>query len=461
MPQNILNDDEIVSLKKLHSKNYFSPEEVADLQAIFVRSIGSMQVNKAMSLISLDGQHADLSSHTVNFIRDLSYRTRHMERIKPNFDSIWSDFDRVMTGETQYPIDKISIEEYGILYDLSAFFSSIHDEYERGLIEDSQELEELYEYTKKAHIIITYLDEKFAREFTFPTGSVVVTDFSKTDRIYGENTTSVEKFYNFLLTFCITKYGHAAKGISVPREGELLNKISHINPEYKEENFSLRNFLYSEVYRIKLDALIDEHSKVILKDNYGEDWLIKLEKQFSDIERTLHDQARDKYVDKLVIISPEVATSLATIKLQGGHKNWFTKEHSNEDIRDQIFQRGLWANQTKYSPPSMLCSEFIGMTIIAAIQELNDVIKAELHEKGVSDIPVKMIKSPISKREKLTLLTPERLISAMESRGALQHVGDSASIEKCITKDLKSRLQTIKIGKGDEDAVSEDSFTPS
>lgn len=41
----------------------------------------------------------------------------------------------------------------------------------------------------------------------------------------------------------VTKYGHASKAITITDANDNhLNEISHINPGYKEEQFSLRNF---------------------------------------------------------------------------------------------------------------------------------------------------------------------------------------------------------------------------
>lgn len=462
MSHRSLNDADLAILKKLHIKETFSSDEAATLRGIFARAVGNMDVNRTISALSLDKNYAYLSSTTVNFIRDLSYRTRHLDKIRPRIDSIWNDFERSMNSKTQGLNDKISLEEYGILYDLSALHASLHEEYERDLIEDSPVLEALYEYTRRAKIMITYLDSQFAREFTFPIGSVVVSDIEKKDRIYGEKPTAIEKFCVFLLRNFVTKFGHAAKGISVGETHRPVNKMSHIDGidgKYKEETFSLRSFLYSEVYRIKLDALIDEQSKALLKENYGEDWLKKVEQIFSAIERSLHDNARDKHVDRVVNISPEVATSIATVKLQGGHKNKFCFHHLNEDIRNQVFEKELRANQNNSNSSSLLCSEFIGMTIIASIQELNNLIKADLVEKGVSKIPAKLIKSPISKREKLHLLTPERLIRAMDKRGALELIPDESLTSKYITKDIKSRLKTIKI-EDDGNLTSLDDLNP-
>ncbi|WP_244940855.1 hypothetical protein [Legionella sainthelensi] len=83
----------------------------------------------------------------------------------------------------------------------------------------------------------------------------------------------------------------------------------------------------------------------------------------------------------------------------------------------------------------VLCSEFISKTLIAAIQELNDRVVKELRDiHGVQNVPDRLIKSPISQRDKLELMTPEHLFKTLSERKAIEKVETPSEINELIHK---------------------------
>jgi hypothetical protein len=439
MSTSLFSNSQIKLLQEFHLPRYYPPEELASLQQLLTSCIGNMTANKAIDELCSKTREDKIDPATQRFIRNLSYRTRHLDRIAPQLDTIFSSFESLKNGLDQ---EKISLENYGILYDLSALYDDMKPYYAMGLIE-SEELNKLFEYTEKSNKMMSYFEEKFNDQFKFPTGSVVVDDISKKDQLTGEKSSWLEAFYYFLLTNIITRFGHASKGIS-DQSSTVINKISHVDPNYEEKNFSLRNFLYSEIYHIKIEKLIDLPTQVLLEEHLGKDWLIQIEDKFGQIENELHCNAKDKYhSDKMVKFTSWVIFSVITAAIFG-NKTKLTLHHSNEDIRDEVFLRGEWADKANKTHSNMLCSEFVGKTIIATIKELDDEIKKTLKEKGLSVIPDEIIKSPISRREKLESLTPERLIKAMNERGAIERVEEPFIVKKNISMDIKKSLIELK-----------------
>lgn len=417
-------------------------QQVASIQMMLESLIGNMEINKQLGIIApLSKQDTGIGSITTSSLKDLSYRTRNLTTIDPQMDQIWSNFQEVLAGKKILAEnEKITLKQYGMLYDLANLNKAFENYDKMGLIKGNVSLEKLYERTQQAATMVGHMDKSFNQDFKMPVGAVVLDNTQKKSEIYGKQLGFFEK----IIAFFVTKFGHASKGMSVEKQGKTENRISHINPGYQEENVSLRNYLYSDVYKVKIENLIDDDTKALLKEKLGDNWLEQVERKYADIERQIHDGARSLHGHIDAEGGKARFAQIATVGLQGGHKNFIMKDHSNSSIRDEVLGRGQWAQEGRRESAKMLCSEFVGKTVIAAVEELNDVIGAELREKGVTEIPGPLIKSPISEKEKLHLLTPERLLHAMEERGAVERVATPSSISQLVTKgDGETQAKTV------------------
>jgi hypothetical protein len=322
-----------------------------------------------------------------------------------------------------------------MLYDL-ANLNSLMEHYDQlGLIKGNKKLEDLYVQTQRASTMISHFDSTFSQSFKMPAGVIVLENTKQKALI--KNTAM--SFFDKIAVFFVTKFAHVSKGIGDE------NKVSHIQPHYKREELTYREYLYSDMYQIKIENLIDEKNKKLLKEKLGDDWPRQLQEKFAKIERDIHEKSiEDKDKDFVHSVGCDGTTQryakLATTKLQGGHKNLFQADHKNKDIRDEVFRKDHWVNAGGQIVTNLICSEFVGKTIIAAVQELNDVVVQQLKEKGVENPPDLLIKSPISEKEKLHLLTPERLLVAMQERGAVEQLEVSPELNKFVSKGE----QTIK-----------------
>jgi len=435
-----LPEEKIKSLQNLDKIIYeeehgLESEEIARVQNLLADVIGDMSMNDALRPIAPYGRpDTGIGAIPASILKDMTFRARHLEKISPVMDTLWTNFNRVNeTGAVLDDNEKITLEQFGIMHDLAMLNRSLEGLDKKGLISGNEKLEELYEQSKKAAIMMKYFDDTFDATFRSPTGAIVFDKTAYKSKIYGKALSFFEK----VIAFFITKYGHASTAVVAKDE----NIVSHINPGYKEEKFSLRNFLYSDTYQIRIENLIDSETKELLQEKLGENWLQVIEQKYAQIERDIHDGAMSKHNHVQADGSTSRFAQIATVFFQGGHKNFVMKDHSNEEIRDQVFGRGKWAENQPTR--EMLCSEFTGMTAIAAIQELNDVVKQELSDRGAEDIPDTIIQSPISEKEKLHLLTPERLLTAMQERGAVMKVESPSEINAHLSQKSTGSSQQL------------------
>ncbi|ARB93741.1 hypothetical protein [Legionella longbeachae] len=443
--------------KKINQPQDLEQPQVTNIQELLVSMIGNMEFNKELDKLGpLSAMDTGIGSLVIGSLKDVSYRTRNLNLIESDFDQIWTNFKEAQTENRELDEDeKISLSQFGILYDLANLNTTLLAFNQSGLIEGNEQLEKLFTQTQRAAEIISHLDNTFNQTFTMPSGSVVFDDTYKKSTIYGKTLSSVES----TIAYAITKYGHASKGIRVGEVGDTENKVSHINPGYLQDKFALRNFLYSDVYQIKLENLIAPQQQELLKTHFGDNWQEYVEKKFHQIDRDMHDTEKTKHFH----VSAEGGTyrfaQIGTSLLQGGHQNKLIRDHIDSDVRDKMMSKGDWDDYNRSNVTKMLCSEFIGMTIIATFQELNDQLKQELQEKGVEDIPKVLVQNPISEYEKMHLMTPVRLLTALQEKGSVVKVDAPDNVSKFVSNETSkttnfreqiSGLRTGSLGQSEQ-----------
>ncbi|KTD00469.1 hypothetical protein OQJ19_07035 [Fluoribacter gormanii] len=179
---------------------------------------------------------------------------------------------------------------------------------------------------------------------------------------------------------------------------------------YQKDEFVLSEFLYSEEYKIKLDKLIEhDETKEFLKKHLGDDWLQQLEHKFGVIQREIHD-----------------AQLIGPIYHGMSHQDATAQEQFQAEDK---------------SPATLICSPFVGISTMAAIQELNIQVTQELKNKGVQEIPSPLLQLPVN--EKLDALSPAHFINALDKCRALERLPGQATIM------MKERLSGAK-SEGEE-----------
>lgn len=405
--------------------NPIKDAQLSKIQQALVDSIGNMNVNALLRTIK-EGKVKN--EETREILVALTYRTRHYSKIKDRIDSIWAIFQDAKGAHWPSDKPKLTFEDYSILYDLARLYEKLNILNEEGLFKDNETLTNLYKHSKYAYEITQHFEAKHAPS----PGTLAFSNVEKEARFRGYAYTFFEELQNFI----IGRFGHVSQIVerTTTPDKPVSTKIAHINPAYKQQELSLRCFLYNDMYRIKLEKLIDKKNQGILQGALGDNWLEQVQNHFIEIQRDIHDNSRGKYSRVEVVFNFLRGFSIGAASLFFGHKNWLTRDHSNKDIRDMMLKKGQWMEKD-IKPPRMLCSEFLGRTIIATMEELNDRLKQMLEKKGVKDIPDTLIENPISEMENLYLLTPTRLLRALQEKGAVEEVPLSSEITHAIETD--------------------------
>lgn len=277
-----------------------------------------------------------------------------------------------------------------------------------------------------------------------PTGSIVFDHTKSKAAIANHQLSLMERIVDQK-----TIYGHSSKGLSVDvvvkGMPKIVTKISHINPDYKEENFSLRNYLYSDIYKLNLIKLITPANQDVLKKHLGVNWLEILQNKYTAIERQLHDEAMETHAG---IIAEGGMLRFARTAMTSFSQNLVSDDHSDASIHEEIFRRNKWEKMG--GDRKLLCSEFVGKTLIASIYELNDGLIRELGEQGIK--VEKLLNSPIDQKETLSILTPERLLTCLKKNGVVEMVAPISELSQFIVKggdetagvSMKAALQAQK-----------------
>jgi hypothetical protein len=435
--QDLRNNFELLYIFR-RLKNPITAGFFSKIQQGLVDSIGNMDVNKRLIEIK---ETKTKNEETREILVALTYRTRHYSKIKDRIDSIWAIFQEAK--DSRWPSDKpkLTFEDYSILYDLARLYEKLKILNEEGLFKDNETLGALYQHSQYAYEMTQYFEAKNAPS----PGVLAFHDVEKEATFRGR----VRTFFERLQDFITGRFGHASQvaQTTIPTEKPASPSIAHLYPTYKQESVPLRYFLYNDMYCIKLKRLIDKKNQNILQGALGDNWLEQVENLFIEIQRDIHDNSRGKYGRVEVRFDFLRGFAIGMASLFFGHKNWLMRDHSNKDIRDMMLKKGQWIEKD-IKPPHMLCSEFLGRTIIATMEELNDRLKKKLEEKGVKNIPAILIENPISEMENLYCLTPTRLLIALQEKGAVEEVPLSPEITHAIEIDPSAaKTTTAAIGK--------------
>lgn len=435
-----IDQNTLTAIRELQKIYFFSDlnaneNNKKNVQHLLVTLIGNMDINKKLSSPAFKRvEHRNnISFYLIEELRAISFKTRHLHKIEPEMDKIWSNFSNFIEhkhSKLKYN-QKISIKQYALLHDLAALYKMLGILKQKNLITGNAQLEKIFNYSEQASKIIEYTESLFAANYKMPHGA---TFFYKIKAF-----TQQISFFHFLMTFFITRFFHA----SIAKKSNFNQgiEIAHLTRDknYTTDKHVFTHFLYNDGYKINLSNLITDNNKKVLQQHFGESWQDIIEQKYAAIERKIHDHTYSTRTNIILDFSTWRYTLLATTWLQGGHKNFFVKDHNNAAIRNEVYGASKWNKEANKAPSRILCSEFVGRTLIATIQELNDELTEALKNKGVKNIPHPLVKSPLSNKEKLYLLTPERLLKALQERGAVKPIKAPKEIRQFINIKKKTK----------------------
>ncbi|MFN7038574.1 MAG: hypothetical protein ACK4OM_03285 [Alphaproteobacteria bacterium] len=193
-----------------------------------------------------------------------------------------------------------------------------------------------------------------------------------------------------------------------------------MDPEPANINLNIKTYLYSDIYNIKVEKIIDSGFSDLLKTKYGDTWKEEVNKIYREIEGRLHENTYQDF-EKLSANDKnrQRKAGLADL-IPGGHKS--KKKKDFNEIYEKILTGYYKENEAK-----MICSEFAAKTTIAAFVALDKELKKEL---GITDPNVHVIEMPFDKREKLSRMHPDRLIKVLQDKGCIEKQGPTPTQKK-------------------------------
>ncbi|MHB1948302.1 MAG: hypothetical protein ACYCQI_09340 [Gammaproteobacteria bacterium] len=436
-----------------------SDEEKQFLNAFIKSSYGDMRLNEAIRKNILPHGYAEtlIDGLACSYMQAFAYRTRRIKTFNEVvFDKAVRLFEILNQDKIAKPKERLTIGEFAILRDIATQKELFDMLNKNGLLDNDVELQKLYEKMIQADKIVRYLDNEFKEKFKFPSGAIIFDSTAKKAEIYDK---SIDLAAFIQQTFA-TEYGHVSKGYTVLKspkspkspkisdadkkkseEKDLKTEVSqkiHINPGVAKEEFNLLEFLYSDVYVIKLDKLISAEKKELLRKCYGEDWLEKINAEYQKIERELHDkQFQVSASGTLTQITSGVLTLSYFNRFSKMIPFDFIKKHfvdTHQDIHQRfIFSAGLWDKSTGKTKKGvrMLCSEFVGYLTITALVELNKRIEEQLFKNGFP-VTNNVIKIPIDESEYLHGMHPERLLTILKECDCVERLAGPRSFHRMI-----------------------------
>lgn len=420
-PQFGISNKNLIALKLL---SYYARPEITEkpseeekiiVQDFLKAIVGDMKFNKALIKI-LDKSSANddyVSGISKGMVRNLmtyTYKTRHLDLFTAAFNKLKSNYEKFQRKTKVQEEDKISLSEYSTILDVSKLQPIINLFFQKGFLDGDDDLEKINMQVSESAQIMQEIELEFSKSFSAADkmpGKIVLDNRKKKSSVYGDCLSFFEK----IVYIFITKHKHAAKLFTTKEQA---SSLSHLNPSALDGQFNMRSYLYADIYKIKIEALIPAEQKIKLQKAFGDKWLAVVNGMYGEIEREIHDNTVGRF--SKLSASPESEQNksgvVSLVPFGLGHKK-FSSNDFNE-IREQIFSQFYSTGQH-----NLLCSEFVAHTTIAALSELNRRLDLKLREKDIQP-GGQIIKIPFGKHEDLHRMHPDRLLHVLKKAGCVE-----------------------------------------
>jgi len=430
-PQYGITNRNLIALKIL---SYYSQPEVQEkpseiekaIVQSFLKSIkGDMELNSALKAIAQTALiGTGLNGTIISNILAYTYKTRHINTFNSAFDKLNRNYERALNGEDIDDEDRISLAEYSSIYDVAKLHSLMEPLKQIGFFDGDPILEEFSDRSNKCLEILEKIESDFKDSQVAKPGKLT---FDHTEKKSFVMTGKCLSFFELLIAKLITKHGHASKLYS-EASGSF---VSHINPDPINEKFDMRSYLYTDIYRIKIETLIAPEQQAKLKEAFGDNWLTVVNGMYAEIEREIHDNTVGKFSNLSASSeSEQYKAGISSLLPFGlGHKK-FAKNDFNV-IREQVFSQFYTTGQHK-----LLCSEFVAHTTIAALMELNRRLELELLKKPIKP-EGRIVKIPFDQHEDLHRMHPDRLLYVLKKAGCIEEESDIPLVSSLFVRKTK------------------------
>ncbi len=395
-----------------------SPNKLKFAQKFLKEMFGNMAFNTSSKFMMIEGCPKHIDPIIIRNLNYLTYKSRHLKEFNSIFEKVNKNHNRIINGMVLDDKQKISLKEYSILYDVSRLKEQF-DEFNRaGLIESDPELKSLYQKIKKSHEIVSHMEKSFESKASF----ITLDNTKKKSHVLGK---ALSFFENLIRKF-VTKHGHAAK-IYTPLEEKPKPHVSHINPQALDEKFNLRTFLYSDTYQIKLDQLISTEDQKIIRRIFGANWKAEMNQIYKQAELNIHDKTVEKFSG--------LAARDESAQHKAGLADFFFRGHKQKAKVDfneihQNFINGKYKDERA----QMLCSEFVALSCISSLKEVERIIRSEAKKRNIHLDPQPIVKIPFDPYEDFSKMHPDRLLRVLQDHHCIEKVKPKLDINKYLTK---------------------------
>lgn len=272
---------------------------------------------------------------------------------------------------------------------------------------------ENYVKLKRSCETLTALPTRFFDSALYQSGDIVMTDSDKTESfgLKHLHTGPIKEKIFYTAKRFFTRYGHAAQLTQINKE----LKQSHIWGKHQIDDFSFKDVVESDIYRVNVIKLVDPAQVEQLKALLGEQWEHELQ--------TL-------YATHIAEISAH--SLLKGITIIGGIESAKSLLPSSND-KEKHKHQGLFfqpsSGKTELTQPNMICSDFVARETAEAIKMVNESLNA----KGLTN----PLRSPFPEGINFASINPDSLIRLLKRANCVIPVESSKLFSILNTKNPK------------------------
>ncbi|NQY42685.1 MAG: hypothetical protein HRT87_05005 [Legionellales bacterium] len=433
-----LTNYEIAGIKLLYLVNSDNPNskeivsKLSETQKDFLNefvtnALGNMDLNKKLQdfmsnkqLMLELFQKDDIHKYGGGFAQSMyklsafTFKTRHHAKYK----DIAKQFISNINNQTKkifksFRRKKITLAQFGILSDID----KVRNILPQDIYGKNAQLKSIFEKAEKIHPTMSSLSSSFANNLANSHSVIATINMGKHAELRGKKLSFMQKLRKW-----ITKHDHTSLVYRKYDGGPLTQ--SHLNYKVQSDNFDYGQYLYSDMYKLKLKNLISPKNRIELEKRLGQDWEKLICEKYKRIERRLHDSAVTSF-DRIKV------PSATGFKLRGILSKFKFKTYlwrnDFEKIRADMFDNHTYSVLSgNVEHAEMLCSAFAARTIIATIMQLNKELGSPEEKKD------RLIKVPFGINEHLHTLTPDRMIKQLKKYNAIEKIEHNSNLKHFI-----------------------------
>ena len=388
------------------------------VQSFLESAIGNIHLNSFLR--SDKANELDIHPALKQGLMYISYKTRNinLDEAEEIIQKMNRAQEAVKAGKPIADEDKVTLKEFAIILDVAKTTTFLNVLDRAGFIQGNKKLEQLHKIAAEGEKLITGLEKEIERELTtVGPGTILFENTEKSSTLKRVALTFAKKAMTYF-----TKHEHTSV-LHVENNKPVTSEITHA---YKPKSFDvdIADHLKADTYKIDLSALVPKEQHELMESTYGKSWKEIITTKYKLIENDIHGSKTQSRFGDLRAASgggiTQVKAGLANL-VPFGHKQ--VKENDFEEIHRKVMSN----HYATHAHPTMLCSEFSGVTTIAALVELNKQIKQDIGAKKdelgmVRSVPETVVKIPFGKHENLHKLHPSRLLKVLQEHGCVEKV---------------------------------------